>query len=350
MNRAFRKLEHIKYSIEQTDENKSQGFNNVQFVHNALPEISYEETSIVSILGGISLNSPIIINAMTGGAEEIKKINEELAFIARETNLAMAVGSQMAALVDKQFIPTYKIVREINPNGLVIANIGSEASVNQAKQAIEMVEANFLQIHLNPVQELTMFEGDRNFTGVLDRIQAIKEEINIPIIIKEVGFGISKEVSYKLKERGISIIDVGGKGGTNFAEIENKRRNAPISIFNNWGIDTVASILEVKAAKDIEVVASGGIRNSLHVALAIGLGASSVGMAGIILKKLFDTNVNGVIKFIEQIHNELRLAMTCLGVNNLVDLQKVPIVLNGDIKEWCELRDIQVSNLARRKG
>ncbi len=348
MDRAFRKLEHIKYSIEQFDENKFQGFNNVQFVHNALPEISYDETTITTTLGGISLVSPIIINAMTGGAEEIKKTNEELALIARETNLAMAVGSQMAALKNKQYISTYNIVREINPKGLVIANIGSEASVDQAKFAIDMIEADFLQIHLNPVQELTMQEGDRDFSGVLDRIQAIKEEVPIPIIIKEVGFGISREVSSRLKKIGISIIDVGGKGGTNFVEIENKRRNIPISIFNDWGIDTVTSILEVQTVDDIEIVASGGIRNSLHVVKAIGLGACSVGIAGLILKKLYDSNVNDVIEFIEQIHNELRLAMTCLGAKNIRDLQKTPIVLNGDIKEWCELRNIQVSHFARR--
>ncbi|MGD9678590.1 MAG: type 2 isopentenyl-diphosphate Delta-isomerase [Vulcanibacillus sp.] len=347
MDRTLRKLEHIKYSFELYEEN-SNIFKNVNFVHNALPEISFKETSIISNLGGMLLKSPVIINAMTGGSDEVKTTNEHLALIARETNLAMAVGSQMAALKDRKYIQTYKITRQVNPKGFIIGNVGSEATVDQAKQAIAMIEANALQIHLNPIQELTMQEGDKNFNGVLDRIQAIREAVDIPVIVKEVGFGISKEVSIKLKERGITIIDIGGKGGTNFAMIESRRRTNPLTVFNNWGIGTVTSLLEVKSVGNIEVIASGGIRNSLHIAKAIGLGAATVGIAGLILKKLIDSNVNSVIEFINQMHVELRLLMTGLGVKNIIDLQKKDIVITGEVKEWCELRNIPISHLARR--
>lgn len=349
MSRASRKLEHLKLAVE-TGQSNLHGLQNVHFVHQAIPETSLNKVSIATSIGGLDLSTPIIINAMTGGGLETTKINEQLALIAKETGLAIAVGSQMSGIKNKDYISTYKVVRKVNPNGIVFANLGAEATVEQANQAIEMIEADALQIHLNVIQELIMPEGDRDFEGVLNRLYEIKNKVPVPVIIKEVGYGISKETAKKLVERGLSIIDVGGKGGTNFTAIENKRRYVPISIFNDWGINTATSILEVKTIKDVEVIATGGIQDSIHIAKALGLGASAVGMAGTILKVLLSKQVSGTIEFIQNLHYELQLIMTSLGANTLLDLQNKPMVIHGELKDWCELRGIPIKNIANRNN
>lgn len=347
MSRTSRKLEHLKLAME-TAKDEVSSFHDAQFVHQALPEAALEEVSISSTIGGLLLSSPIIINAMTGGSDETKIINENLALLVRETGLSIAVGSQMSALKHKEYLNSYQIIRKTNPKAVVFANLGAEATVEQAKEAVEMVEANALQIHLNVIQELIMPEGDRNFKGTLERIRAIREGISVPLIIKEVGFGISKETAKKLHDNGISMIDVGGKGGTNFAVIENKRRNKPLLFFNEWGIDTIASILEVKTVEGIEVIATGGVRDGLDIAKAIGLGASAVGMAGMILRVLTKKQLKGAIEYIENLHQELKMIMTGLGAVKPLDLQKRPMVISGKLKDWCELRDLPVKSLANR--
>lgn len=347
MSRTSRKLEHVKLAMETANDAVS-SFHDVQFVHQALPEADLEEISLSSSIGGLFLSSPIIINAMTGGSDETKKINENLALLVRETGLSIAVGSQMSALKHREYLNSYQIVRKINPKAMIFANLGAEATTEQAKEAIEMIEANALQIHLNVIQELIMPEGDRNFKGTLERIRAIREEIPVPLIIKEVGFGISKETARKLHDNGISIIDTGGKGGTNFAVIENRRRNKPLLFFNEWGLDTVASILEVKTVEGIEVIATGGVKDSLDIAKAIGLGASAVGMAGTILSVLMKKQLKGAIEYVENLHQELKMIMTVLGAAQPSEIRKKPMVVSGKLKDWCELRDLPVKSFANR--
>ena len=169
-------------------------FDDIKFIHQGLPDIGVFDVGLDHEIGGLYLSSPIFINAMTGGGgEKTYRINKELAIVAKNTGLTMAVGSQMAAIKDKTQKYTYEIVRKENPAGVIIANLGSEASSEDAKAAIEMIEANALQIHLNVIQELTMPEGDRNFSGALKRIESIVKEIAVPVIVKEVGFGMAKE-------------------------------------------------------------------------------------------------------------------------------------------------------------
>lgn len=347
MSRASRKLEHLNLALK-TEHNSDNGFNYVHFVHQALPEVSLEKTSLLTNVGGLSLGSPIIINAMTGGASETEKINHKLAKVAKETGLAIAVGSQMSAIKDNSVINSYEIVRKANPNGIIFANIGAEATKEQAREAVEMIGADALQIHLNVIQELLMPEGDRNFEGALERILDIKEALNVPIIIKEVGFGISYETATRLFQNGLRIIDVGGKGGTNFALIENNRRESPLSFFNNWGIDTATSILEVKEVGGTDIIATGGIHNGLHIAKAIGLGASAVGIAGALLKRLITEGEESTIQYIHNLHKELSLLMTGLGARTITELQQKPMVVLGDLKDWCEVRGIDTRHLARK--
>ncbi len=343
MSRSSRKLEHIRYALENQSMNIGD-FDQVQFVHQSISQVSLEDINLETVIGGLKLGSPIIINAMTGGAMETTKINQKLAVVARETGVAIAVGSQMAAIKDSTLRRSYQIVRQENPKGVVFANLGSEALPSHALAAIEMIDANALQIHVNTIQELVMPEGDRNFKGMLERIQEIKEAIEIPLIVKEVGFGFSKESAAQLKDIGVKLIDVGGKGGTNFAYIENRRREKPLEFFNQWGNSTPISILEVKAVSGIDIIASGGIRDSLQAAKALGIGANAVGIAGKILEKIVHQNEKEAMDYLVEIHEELRYIFTALGAVNILELQKKPYVLSADILNWCHQRGLILKN------
>jgi len=349
LTRSKRKWDHIQYALT-TGQSRDTGFDDITFIHQSLPDSSIEQVSLKTMVGELSLSSPLFINAMTGGGgERTEEINRQLANIASETRVAMAVGSQMSSIKNSSEISTYKIVRKENPNGLIFANLGSEASVDQALQAVDMLEANALQIHLNTIQELTMPEGDRDFTGALRRMEAIVKKLPVPVIVKEVGFGMSRETAKKLTQIGISIVDVGGFGGTNFAKIENERRNRLLSFFNSWGIPTVVSIAEVKYSfPDLTVLGSGGIQSSLDVVKALSLGASAVGLAGYILKILFEEGIEESMTEIEEIKKEIGYVMTALGLTTIKDLQKAPLVIEGKTHHWLNERGINTKIYSNR--
>lgn len=349
LDRTSRKIEHIEHTLKLPC-NEPHSFNDIKFVHQSLPNIDVDNVEIHTNVGELSLSSPIFINAMTGGGgERTISINRSLAQIARKYNLAIAVGSQMAAIKDKNERATFEIVRKENPTGIVISNIGSEATVAQAREAVEMVDANALQIHVNVIQELVMPEGDRHFSGMLDRIRNIVEELSVPIIVKEVGFGMSKEAATKLANIGVNIIDVGGSGGTNFAKIENLRRDYTFDLFNDWGIPTAASICEVKTAQPfISVIGTGGIKTGLDIAKAISLGSSAVGVAGLFLKELHNNGIEGLEFTVERLFYELKMVMTALGIKKIDDLRKVPLIISGETFHWLKQRGIATKNYSQR--
>lgn len=349
MPRSTRKWDHIQYALK-TPQQEYVDFDDIKFVHHSLPDCSLEQIQLNTKIGELLVSSPIFVNAMTGGGgARTYEINRNLALAAKETGLAMAVGSQMAALKDQDERNTYKVVREVNPQGVIIANLGSEASVDHAIAAVEMIEADALQIHLNVVQELTMPEGDRNFQGALLRIEKIVNHIGIPVIVKEVGFGMGKETVSSLASAGVAAVDVGGFGGTNFAKIENERRKQPYSFFNEWGIPTPVSIVEAKQCKEpISIIGSGGIRTSLEAAKAIALGADAVGMAGSLLKLLMDSGVEELIDEINLLQEELSVIMTALGAKNVTELQKVPLVISGNSFHWLSERGIETKRYSQR--
>ncbi|MEH7114411.1 type 2 isopentenyl-diphosphate Delta-isomerase [Neobacillus niacini] len=349
MSRSERKWDHIRYALE-TGQNRTTSFDDIQFIHQSLPNINVSDVTFNQRIGELSLSSPIFINAMTGGGgEKTYTLNKQLAQVARVSGLAMAVGSQMSALKDKSERYTYEIVRKENPSGVLIANLGSEATPEQAKVAIEMIEANALQVHLNVIQELTMPEGDREFCGSLKRIEDIVKEVNVPVIVKEVGFGMSKETVESLVSVGVSIVDVGGYGGTNFAEIENKRSEKSQAFFNQWGIPTAVSISEASQfSKSVTIIGSGGITSSNDIAKALALGANAIGFAGFFLKILVEEGMDSLNEEISSLHQELKMIMTALGAKSIHDLQRAPLVISGQMHHWLTQRGIDTKKYSQR--
>ncbi len=340
LSRKSRKLEHMKYALTTGQINKN-GLEDISFVHNSLPLLKTDDVSLSLEIGGLVLSSPIFINAMTGGGgKETFSVNQQLAIAARECGIAMSVGSQMAAVRDSSQMDTYQIVRRENPNGFIMANIGGEASVDEAKKAVDMLQADALQVHLNVIQELVMPEGDRDFRNILVNIEEIAAAIHVPVIAKEVGFGMSKETVRQLMKAGVSAVDVGGFGGTNFAMIENERRRRMMSHFNDWGISTAASIMEAVSAGNLPILASGGLQSGMDAAKCLALGAIGTGFAGYLLAVLDRGGIDSLIEEVDYIHEEIKFIMTALGCRKLNDLKHVPTVISGNTYHWAAQRGL----------
>jgi isopentenyl-diphosphate Delta-isomerase len=348
MSREKRKKEHIKHALE-TGQSRDHGFDDVTLVHDSLPEVNMDAIRLDTYIGELNLSSPIIVNAMTGGgSDETFRINRRLAQVAHSKGLAMAVGSQTAALRDPGQRYTYEIVRKEHPQGIVLANLGSEVSVEDARRAVDMLEANALQIHVNVIQELVMPEGDRNFCGTLHRIEQIVRHISVPVIVKEVGFGMSGSVVRQLWNCGVSIVDVSGFGGTNFASIENRRRKIRLEMFDNWGIKTVPALVEATGQNGPDIISSGGIRSPLEVMKSLALGASAVGMAGYFLEHVQNDELNPILELVDDFHEQLRYMMCALGIDTVDQATNVPVVISGDSSHWLQLRGYDIAKFARR--
>ncbi|WP_058303814.1 type 2 isopentenyl-diphosphate Delta-isomerase [Gorillibacterium timonense] len=346
--RTSRKMEHIRLTLEQEPEG-SNGLQDILPIPAGLPEMALASVSLATQFGELTLSSPIVVNAMTGGAEETVAINRSLAEAAAASGMAMAVGSQMAALKDPAVEESYRVVRRIHQNGILFANLGTEATVEQAKRAVDMLEANALQLHLNAMQELVMPEGDRDFSGACRRIEAIVKDVGVPVVVKEVGFGMSRETARRLINLGVRMVDVGGRGGTDFAAIENARRPVPLDWLNGWGLKTSVSLLEtVPCFPAGHVMASGGLRTSLDIVTALLLGASAAGMAGNLLFIVQQEGTEGLIAFLRRVEEGIRLLMTALGARSIPELWQVPAVISGETAHWCRERDVNTRTFAER--
>lgn len=350
--RQSRKLDHIKYSLSLADGPGVSGFADIGLVHNCLPNLGWDELDISSSIAGIPINNPLIINAITGGAHDVTTVNGQIAEFARITNTAMAVGSQYAAIEYPEVQKSYKIVREKNPNGIIFANLGAYATPKQAQVAVEMVDAQAIQIHLNVAQELIMTEGDRDFSGYLSNIANIVKSVNVPVIVKEVGCGIAKEQAKLLAEIGIKAIDVGGMGGTNFLAIEAARSQlhiVPETLC--WGIPTVISAVEIMSVlpKHVDMMVSGGIRTSLDVIKSLALGGAAAGMATPIIRMLHEKDMEYAVSWFNNFLHEIKCYMLLSGAANIMDLAKVPVVITGYSKEWLTARGIDTTQYGMRK-
>ena len=343
-----RKRDHINLCLDLGAEaefiEKTTWLEYVELIHNAMPELDFNEISLKARLLGREFSYPILIEGMTGGTSKAYEINRNLAEAAHKLDIPMGVGSQRAGIEDPRLRESYRIVRETAPRIFLIGNISgvqlAKGGVEYAEKAIEMIEADALAIHLNCLQELIQPEGSPSFKGIFKAIEIAVERLSIPIIVKEVGAGISREVAEKLLEAGVRVIDVAGAGGTNWTRIEferakglNPEKSMLAELFLEWGIPTAASIIELAALKDLELIASGGIRNGLQGAKAIALGADFVGIAKPLLKPALESSEK-VENMIKRFALELKAAMFLTGSKTINDLKKSSYVLHGPLYEW----------------
>lgn len=342
ISRQERKLEHLWHAVRT--ELTSADFSDVNLVHNCLPEASLDAVDLSTQLVGIQLKRPFFINAITGGVEDAENVNRELALTAKECGLALAVGSQMAAVESPLYAKTFQVVREIYPEGIIFANIGAYADIETAQKAVEMISADALQVHLNIPQELMMVEGDTDFRGYRRKIEKIVRAVTVPVIIKEVGFGVAKEQAAIFKELGVHAIDVSGKGGTNFMEIERRRGHIKTNMdLMDWGVPTSLSILEARAgAPGLDIVASGGINSGLLAVKALALGANAVAVAGMAAKILLSEGREALVLRLKNCLKELRVVMVMMGCNSIEELHRTPLVITGRTREWLQERDIRI--------
>ena len=348
--RKTRKLEHIKYAVElDAGDDASAGFEDISFIHNALPELKRDEIDCSCVFMGKKLHAPLMINAITGGHAEVTEINRGLAKVAAATGIAMAVGSQRAALDDPDVRQTFAVAREENRKGLLFANLNALCTLEEANQAIEMIDADGIQLHLNVSQELVMREGETNFIGIRENIKQLVRNLPVPVLVKEVGFGLSREVVAALFEAGVCYIDVSGRGGTNFAAIEGRRGGVAGLHLKKWGIPTAISLLEtMSTGLPLAVVASGGLRSSLDIALALAAGASLTAIAGPFLKVLVEEGEDKLINLVEALISGLEQIMLLTGAANLLALKEKPIVITGHTAEWLQRRGIDIGLYACR--
>lgn len=334
--RKSRKKEHVENYLRTTYRGDTL-LDDVFLPHNALPDLNLDDIDTKSVFLGKTIDYPIIINAMTGGSDFSREINQDLSGIAKEFKIPMAVGSQTIALCeDEECIDSFKIVREnIGDEGVVIANLSAHATVDEAKRALEMIRADAIQLHLNPAQEVVMLEGDREFRGILKNIENVVKSMDKPVIIKEVGFGISKEVATRLYNVGVRHIDISGSGGTNFIEIENIRYNTmDFSDLYSWGIPTALAIIECRQLpEDLNIIASGGIRTSLDIAKALVLGGNIAGISGEILSYLLHGGYDNAKNYLESTMHKLKILMLLLGKRNIEELKTTDYKIMGELRE-----------------
>ena len=325
-----RKADHIKINLEHDVRSAlTTGLESYRFTHEALPELDLDRIDTTLSLFGKKLNSPILISSMTGGTEAAKTINMRLAEAAQECGIAMGVGSQRAAIEHPEQAETFQ-VRKVAPDILLFANLGAVQlnhgyGINQCRKAVDMIEADALYLHLNPLQEAVQDAGDTDFSGLAKKIEEVCKKLEVPVIAKEVGWGISKRTAKLLADCGVSAIDVAGAGGTSWSQVEMHR--APdeftrqlAATFVGWGIPTAESILNVKkAVPEMTVFASGGLKDGLDIAKCVALGATLGGMAGQFLKAAAISNEN-IIEAMKLTVRQIEVTMFAVGASKLEDL------------------------------
>lgn len=340
---AHRKDEHVSLAQKyyQTAHATDQ-FNQIRIIHRSLPEREISDISMNTELNsGLSFKYPFYIEAMTGGSSKTGEINEQLAYLAAKHQLAMASGSQSIALHDDSVINTFKVIRTKNQSETVIANLSASASVTQAKQAIDMLSADALELHINATQELIMPEGNRSFRW-LENIERQVDQLNVPIIVKEVGFGMSKETIEQLINIGVQCVNVSGRGGTNFAQIENRRNHHHnFDDLQDWGQSTPESLLETTPFRhQINVIASGGVTSPLDVIKCGVLGADVVGVAGYFLHVLMTDGMDALDQELANWKIEIQRLLLLCGINRFEELRTVPYVLSPALESYQRQRNL----------
>lgn len=327
-----RKSDHIKINLEQDVRSAlTTGLEEYHFTHEALPELDLTRLDTTLSLFGKTLSAPILISSMTGGTEEAGEINQRLAEAAQTVGVAMGVGSQRTAFEHPKQIPTYAIARKVAPDILLFANLGAVQlnygyTLDHCRRAVDMLQADALYLHLNPLQEAVQAGGNVNFEGLAKKIEVICKKLEAPVIVKEVGWGISERTAKLLADCGVSAIDVAGAGGTSWSQVEMYR--APdeftrqlAATFVGWGIPTAESILNVKkAAPEMTIFASGGLKDGLDIAKCLALGASLGGMAGQFLKAAA-VSTEQAVEMMKLTKKQIEVTMFAAGVGTLEGLK-----------------------------
>lgn len=316
---------------------KSTGLEELEFVHNALPELNLAEVDASATFLGKTLAAPLMVSCMTGGYKDAQRINRQLAEVCEELHIAMGVGSQRQALEDTQYHRTFSIVRNVAPSIPVVGNIGAAevarmTSADTAQRLVELINADAFTVHLNPLQEFLQPEGNTDFAGVLNGIRLLVRQLPVPVIVKEIGAGLSAEVVRRLLDAGVRYIDVAGAGGTSWAGVETLRRTDRefASPFWDWGIPTATAVRDAAALKrngaSFTLIASGGIASGFDAAKCIALGADLTSSARPLLKALSDKGKAGLMLLLKSWIQQLRGIMFLTGSRTLADLRRAPLV------------------------
>lgn len=332
-NTQTRKADHLRICLEDDVQfnRLTNGLDKYRFDHACLPELNLKEIDLSTKFLGKTLKAPLLISSMTGGTERAKTINSRLAIAAQKHGLAMGVGSQRIAVENPQVAHTFAM-RSLAPDAMLLANLGAVQlnytyGLEQCLRVVDILQADALILHLNPLQECIQPHGDTNFKGLLGKIERLCQQIDVPVIAKEVGNGISQKMATRLIEAGVNAIDVAGAGGTSWAKVEGERAENELqrrlgNTFANWGIATADCIVQIRAAyPELPLIASGGLRNGMEVAKAIALGADLGGLAFPFLKAASESEA-AIDELIELLIAELKTVLFCTGNGNLAEFKR----------------------------
>jgi isopentenyl-diphosphate Delta-isomerase len=353
-----RKIEHVSVALGQDiSVAQSANWNDMQFVHQALPEVDLDEIDTSVNFLGHTLRYPIFISSLTGGHPDVTSINRNLSRAAEHYGLALGVGSQRAGIVNPDVSSSYAITRQYAPNTFLIANIGAPQLIAQSRhaaftteqveRAIDMIGANALAVHMNSLQEATQPEGDRRAVGEAAALKTLISKVNVPVIAKETGAGVCREQALLLRSCGVAAIDVGGAGGSSMPAMEAARSEARGDVrtrnigllYRDWGIATPVSIVESSVA-GLPLIATGGVRNGLDMARALAMGATLAGM-GFPFLKAASQSYEAVCELLETVVAELKVAMQLSGAATIGQLQQVDIVVTGETRSWLTVRGFE---------
>ena len=322
-------------------------FEDVYLVHQALPELDLDEVDLGTTFLRHKLKAPLLIDSMTGGTTMAREVNKTLARLAEANSIGIGVGSQRAGLSRPSVAETYSVVRKEAPHAFVFGNLGGVQlvkglSVADARKAVDMIQADALAIHLNPLQEAVQIGGEATYRGIAEKIAEIAHGVEVPIIVKEVGAGISRETASRLALAGVGAVNVSGVGGTSWAGVESirARRKGETSTaelgeaFWDWGIPTAAALIEARSVISLPLIASGGIRNGIEAAKAIALGADVVAMARPFLYAASKGGIEGAQRMTDSFLSQLKLAAFLTGSSRVPSLRKARYVLTGKLLDW----------------
>ena len=341
-----RKVEHLFLAEKFFTDEAYADFDKVRLLHDALPELRLQDIDLTTNFLGQQMALPIYFNAITGGSRQSNRFNTELAQLANKLKIPVSSGSMGVFLrLPKETKESFTTLRTNNPDGFVFANVSAKANAKQAQETIDLLDANALQIHLNVLQELAMPEGDQEFFWI-DNIKDIVENVTVPVVVKEVGFGMSQKNLEQLYQIGVKNVDISGFGGTDFAQIESERNHElDLTYLDRFSLSTVESMIESLPYQDkLTIFASGGVRSPMDVIKALRLGASSVGMSGLVLHHLQKYSLSETELFFDEFIKQLKLIMAAIGAKSIADIKKAPIVFDESLISYAKQRKISLTS------